>query len=115
MNRRGFISQLAGILAGATAPGLFLSEALDRFHWKAPPGQLIAVPNPEWINAPYEIKFLNCVEIPGDDSRGTTGFREMTYQIVSPLKFPARFATKKDVLACKNPVPPYILHQVLRL
>lgn len=57
MRRRDFISKLATMLSAATGPSVLALEAFDRFKWKAPSGRLVAIINPEWINAPYEIVF----------------------------------------------------------
>lgn len=53
MNRRNFLGGLAACLAACTAPQVLL----DRKLWKVPKGKLIAVINPAWVNAPYEIGF----------------------------------------------------------
>jgi hypothetical protein len=58
MNRRGFIRNLAAILAASTGPSILALGAFDRFRWRAPEGNLMAVINPEWVNAEYETVFI---------------------------------------------------------
>ncbi len=94
MNRRGFISNLATILAASTAPNVMALEAFDRFRWKVPPGKLVAVINPDWVNAPYEYEFLVVTE------------QEME-SISLPFP-PVRFRTLEDAQANRNWIPPWI-------
>lgn len=97
MNRRGFIRGLAGILAAATGPSVLALEAFDRFKWKAPEGKWVAVLNPEWVNAPFEICFA----------------WDLSKPWLNPpeLPLPARFKTVEDMDACRE-VPPYILKRL---
>lgn len=97
MNRRGFISQLALMLGAASGPGILALKAHDHFRWRAGRGGLIAVINPEWVNAPYEIRFLWA---PGDFIDAPTP------QFIPP--YPARFRTVEDALECQNMIPPFI-------
>lgn len=58
MNRRGFISNLAVMLGAAAGPNIIALEAFDRFKWRASKGGLVAVINPMWLEADYEIQFI---------------------------------------------------------
>jgi hypothetical protein len=58
MNRRGFIGNLAAILAASTGPSILALEAFDRFKWKATDGGMVTVINPEWVNVEYEMQFI---------------------------------------------------------
>jgi hypothetical protein len=105
LNRRGFISNLALMLGAATGPNILALEALDRFKWKAPAGRLVAVINPEWLEAPYEAAFL---------SQMREDFRRMIEEKLRPEiirisnHYPMRFRTEEDALSNKNCVAPWI-------
>lgn len=56
MNRRNFLSVLGAAMAGmAAVPLIHVPELPDRHRWKRMQGSLLLVPNPEWVNAQYEI------------------------------------------------------------
>ena len=60
-SRRSFFKSLGALVAGAAiAPQVFIPKADDCFRWKRH-GEIWVV-NPEWINAPYELSFI---EFPG--------------------------------------------------
>lgn len=54
MQRRNF---LKAILLGCAAPSVLLRASSDAFQWKRAATTDLYVPNPEWINAPYEVMF----------------------------------------------------------
>lgn len=54
MNRRNFLGKL---LVGAAAFAILPSATTYARSWK-PLGSGILVPNPEWVNAPFEIRFM---------------------------------------------------------
>lgn len=87
------------MLAAAAGPSVLALEALDRFKWKAPEGRLVAVLNPEWVNAPYEIAFAYIQPRPWMNG--------------PKIPLPLRFKTLEE--ACSDegfPVPPYILKRL---
>ncbi len=55
MNTRSFLKSL---LVAAVAPSILLPKLNDSFKWKSLSTSGLMVPNPEWINAPFEIAFL---------------------------------------------------------
>lgn len=57
MNRRNFFTSIGLILAGASAPGIFLPK-FEPVRWKVK-RPIRIVPNPEYATAPYETYFLD--------------------------------------------------------
>ena len=69
MNRRSFFTKLG--LAAATLAILPSATTYAR-NWVAPSaalGRVIWMPNPEWVNAPYEIAFVEGSHIVIDASK----------------------------------------------
>lgn len=55
MNKRDFFRSLAVAACGTlVAPGLFLPK-LEKVNWKR--RRLVSIPNPDYVNATYEIGF----------------------------------------------------------
>lgn len=90
MNRRGFLSSM--LKAGVAAAFLPGAERV----WKQVAGEVlykpepVAILNPEWVNAPFEVKFL----------------WDHHYAIENP--YPARYASAADYLRGRA-IPPFIL------
>lgn len=62
MNRRSFFRTL-GLGAAAAAAQIYLPKFPDSMRWKVTrEASGIYVPNPEWVNAPYEVLFLVLVD-----------------------------------------------------
>lgn len=62
MNRRGFLQRL---VLGAAAFTVLPAATTYQRVWKsvAPPEVLVACLNPEWVNAPYEMRFFSYVDL----------------------------------------------------
>ena len=58
MNRRGFFKSLALLgAAAAVAPGVFVPK-FEPVRWKVVRPTIYQV-NPQWVTAPYEIRFID--------------------------------------------------------
>lgn len=92
MNRRSFFASLA---AGVAAISVLPSATTYARRWVVPKRSLIAVPNPDWFNAPYEMVFA------------VSGVQRVT--VGSPSLFPAgalRFK-KDEETGLLTLVPPF--------
>jgi hypothetical protein len=62
MNRRSFFTKL-GLAAASFA--ILPSATTYARHWVAPTTQRVLwVPNPAWVNAPYEVAYLSHITVP---------------------------------------------------
>lgn len=91
MNRRFFLRSLGALLASASVAAPVFAAASETRpqgpvrpfkHALTPSGLSVAVLNPDWVNAPYEICFLHsvCLEAPS--------FERVAY--------PLRFRSEED-------------------
>lgn len=105
MNRRSFLSGLLkGAIAAAAAPQI-ITHGLGL---KIPTYREIAMINPEYVNAPFEMRFIwdknamqmiNGILVPKDSEVDFPGMIRDPY--------PMRFSTED----AQNPIPPFILQR----
>lgn len=60
MNRRGFLKGLGGVILGLSAISILPQATTYKrtWKWKKAADSGLIVPNPEWIEAPYEYRFV---------------------------------------------------------
>lgn len=105
MNRRGFFKSLAALTAAASAPGIFIPK-FDPVRWKVlNTTSGILVPNPAWINAPYELMFI------AEGGYWSQKLREIprNLELTDPKNiYPVRYALTDPVTFMPVEIPPFI-------
>ena len=101
MNRRSFLTSLGLIIAAASAPGLLLPRASDHARWKKSASQVLYVPNPEYVSAPYEMTFLW-------DVNTAMLFEREGCILSSDARWPDKYPPRFDDVEMKRPVAPFI-------
>lgn len=107
MNKRSFLKSL---LVAAVAPSVLIPQFKDSFKWKRITASGLLIPNPDWINATYEIAFtyapnpnatFNPILFKRDDFLTSTppSFKRDSFTIKEA--FPIRIDENGDI------IPPY--------
>lgn len=105
MNRRNFFKGLAALVGGAAAPMIFVPK-LDPVRWKVLGPSGLLVPNPAWIDAPYELLFIH--PDVGYWSQELL-IHPRNIELTDPKKvYPVRYALRDPETFMPVEIPPFI-------